>query len=117
MPGNRRRARVPPLAELLFKIVTPARERCFVLGDLREEFERMMMAGSSRRSARRWYWRQLLGSVLPGVRRIRDPRPPGRQPRKGRLVGDFGQDLRLAGRGLARRPLFTAVAASRCSAS
>jgi len=112
MPRSGWRTRVPPLAEMLFKMVTPAKERCFVLGDLREEFHRMMMAGSSRRAARRWYWRQLFGSVLPGLRRIMGPRPPGLQPSNGGLVRNFGHDLRLAGRGLARRPLFTAVAAT-----
>ncbi len=37
---------VPRLAELLFKLVTPARERAFVLGDLAEEFASMLRSGS-----------------------------------------------------------------------
>ncbi|UCG89105.1 MAG: ABC transporter permease [Gemmatimonadota bacterium] len=112
IPEGEWRSRVPPLAELLFKVVTPARERCFVLGDLSEEFVRMMMAGTSRRAAKWWYWQQLFGSVGPGVRRIVRRQRPGRQSRKYRPFGNCGLNLRLAWRGLTRRPLFTVVAAT-----
>ena len=110
MTKGNQSTRVPRLAEMLFRLVTPRRERSFVLGDVREEFTRMLDSGSSPRTARRWYWRQFLGSALPGIRRLRRPRPPMGQGRRRGPVGNLGHDLHLAFRALARRPLFTGIA-------
>ncbi len=107
MDGPERREAVPRAAELLFQLVTPVRERGFVLGDLAEEFAKMVGSGSSPKRARRWYWRQLLGSLVPGVCRLMRPRPPGRK-RAGRLDA-VRQDLRFATRTLVRQPGFALV--------
>lgn len=102
--------RVPRLAELLFTLVTPRRERHFVLGDVREEFVRILESGKSLRAARLWYWRQLLGSARPGCRRLVKAKMLSNGPRRRGMVDRQWYDLRLATRALVRRPLLSATA-------
>ncbi|HEY4132320.1 MAG TPA: ABC transporter permease, partial [Gemmatimonadaceae bacterium] len=58
-------ARKPPaIATWLVRRASPAAERQFILGDLREAFdERVASIGLAR--ARRWYWRDALASLAP----------------------------------------------------
>ena len=63
----------PALARWLLALVTPARERQFLLGDMAEEYAWMIERGGSPRDARRWYWAQLRSSFLPGLQRLRSP--------------------------------------------
>ncbi len=105
---------VPWLAELLFRIVTPARERGFLLGDLAEEFTKRVARGEGVEEVKRWYWRQLRGSGLPGLRRLRNPRHKDRTPRRRRHLGDqvnlMVDDMRYAVRVLRRHLGFAAMA-------
>lgn len=56
----------PRLAVTLLRLVTPGDDRDSLLADLEQEFtERVTDAAG----ARRWYWRQTLGSLLPLARR------------------------------------------------
>jgi len=101
----------PRLAESLLSLSLPNRYREQQLGDLREAFLSLQeLAGRS--EARRWYWSQVLKSVVPNLavsfRRHRlshrDKRSRGRN-----LGGAFVQDLTYAVRSLKRRPAFYSV--------
>jgi putative ABC transport system permease protein len=101
-------ARPPRLARLLLRLVTPKRERRFVVGDLDEELASLAAAGQERRALRRWYWRQALGSVGPGLKRYRNARPAGPR-RSGAGVERAWQDLRFSVRMLRRTPVLSLV--------
>ena len=63
---------VPPrFARLLLRLVVPSRDREYVVRDLAEEFDALLVAGKDLRTARRWYWRQVLASVPSSVTRRR----------------------------------------------
>jgi putative ABC transport system permease protein len=80
-----------------------------VLGDLAEEFVlRHRTLGAW--SARRWYWRQALGSVAHAVRRLRPDRDSVLQDFKGVRMTSLMQDVRFGWRMARRRPLVTTVA-------
>lgn len=76
-------------------------ERAELVGDLDDEFSRRAEA-TGLKQARRWYRRQVLGSVRPliGRRLARSRRLPN-------VRTGSGQDLRLAFRSLRRSPGFT----------
>ncbi|UCG84776.1 MAG: ABC transporter permease, partial [Gemmatimonadota bacterium] len=103
---------VPPrLAESLLSLSLPNRYREQQLGDLREAFL-SLQEHAGRSEARRWYWSQVLKSVVPNLalsfrrRRLshRDKRSRGRN-----LGGAFVQDLTYAVRSFKRRPGFYSV--------
>ncbi len=103
------RPETPRVAEWLVGLVTRARDRQVVLGDLTEEFvlrHRTLGAGS----ARRWYWRQALGSVTDAIGRLRPDRESVLQDAKGARMTSLLQDVRFGWRMVRRRPLVTAVA-------
>ncbi|HEX7088620.1 MAG TPA: ADOP family duplicated permease [Longimicrobiales bacterium] len=120
------RARPPRLAERLLAWSAPAEHRDAMLGDLAEEFARDVLPALGAVRARRWYWRQALGSVrhnlasrvrrLParGVGRA-SPQPgthPRRHPheRKGDgLMQSLAQDVRHTLRLIRRAPGFALV--------
>ncbi|HEX2443580.1 MAG TPA: ABC transporter permease [Vicinamibacterales bacterium] len=86
-----------PRALLLLCLRGVAREA--IVGDLDEGFA--TRAARDPREARRWYWRQTVGSI--GSRW----RPP---PHFSWRLSDLWQDVRFGGRTLRRSPGFTAVA-------
>ena len=60
-------------------------------------------------SARRWYWRQALGSVTDAIGRLRPDRESVLQDAKGARMTSLLQDVRFGWRMVRRRPLVTAV--------
>jgi predicted permease len=101
------RARPPRLAEWLLAASTAERDRTALLGDLQEEFAGRV-ARHGLRSASRWYWRQTRASLVPNLRRRLRPRPV--VPSRDHAMTSLTQDVRLALRLLARRPLISTVA-------
>ncbi len=93
----------PRLAQRLLELMLDA-ELCEpFLGDLTEEFARVA-AREGGTVASRWYWRQALRAPLRSGRRT------GTQPpQRNHHMTSLAPDLRLALRGFARRPGFTAV--------
>jgi putative ABC transport system permease protein len=91
-------------------LVTPARERPFLLGDMAEEYAWMIERGGSPRDARRWYWAQLRGSFIPGLKRLKPPVPRGSGFMQGPSMNNLRHDVRVGLRSLGRRPGFTAIA-------
>ena len=77
-----------------------------VLGTLSEGFDGRL-GELGRGAARRWYWRQAAGFALR-VWQFR--RPDRREVNVGSLVDGAGRDVRLAIRGLLRRPTYAVVA-------
>jgi len=63
----------PRMARLLVWLAAGRRDRHSVVQDLGEEFETMLREGASPAQARRWYWRQAIGSVAPLVGARRGP--------------------------------------------
>jgi putative ABC transport system permease protein len=97
---------VPRMWERLLGWLMPPAQRDAVLGDAAEEFARR--ATRDVRAARRWYRRQIMRSVIPGVAYLTRPSKAKWQPeRKGDRVGAWIDDFRLAFRALGRRPGFT----------
>lgn len=99
--------RVPALARWIVARTAPRHRRESMLGDLEEEFtQRAERAGTA--SARRWYWRQALGSVKPNLTRRTES---AAHARGGDGMDGFLKDVRYALRAVVRRPLFAAVVA------
>lgn len=92
--------RLPGLARWLITLRVPPSERSYVLADLEDRFEEIARSTSARR-ARMWCWRQ---AVLSLVRPSAWPTGKGRPPLL--LV----LDLRIAARGLRKRPLQATLA-------
>lgn len=101
--------RPPALATLLLRATAPAEDRHAQLGDLREEFEERARRDPAR--ARRWYWRQAVGSVTPNLgRRIGSAYLALKATGTGEeTMQSFLQDLRLALRGARRNLAVSAV--------
>ncbi len=100
---------VPPrLARLLLRLVVPNRDREYVVRDLAEEFDALLTAGESLRTARRWYWRQVLASVPSSVARHRHRRAG---VSAGRLVtfDSLSNDFRYTVRSIYKRPFLSTV--------
>jgi putative ABC transport system permease protein len=101
-------ARPPRLARLLLGLVSPKRDRRFLIEDLDEEFDGLTTAGWEPRALRRWYWMQVIASVWPGLRRYREVTSV--RPR--RLVTGVEhalQDFRFSLRMLRRNPILSFV--------
>jgi len=98
----------PRLARLFLGLVTPKRDRRFLVEDLDEEFAGLLVKGREPRALRRWYWRQVLASMWPGLRRYRDASPSG--PRRlGAGIERALLDLRFSFRMLRRNPVLSLV--------
>jgi hypothetical protein len=96
----------PRFAEcLLRKIIAPCDRDC-VVGDLAEEFRERAVPSMGLLRAKRWYWKQVLLSVLPGV--------AGRSIEIYRseqgIAAGLRQDLEAAFRAHRRSPGFSALA-------
>jgi putative ABC transport system permease protein len=112
------------VAVWLVTLSTVEPDRQAVLGDLFEEFVALEQQFGAKQ-ARRWFWRQTLGSLLPGVSRrlhrsLHPTLPASEHPgsvvpefpgfSKDRLMASLWQDMRFSWRTLRRRPLVTIVA-------
>lgn len=58
-----------PLARAVLRFLVPAYRREEFVGDLIEEAETIVLPKAGARAARRWFWRQALGSASPLYRR------------------------------------------------
>jgi predicted permease len=110
--ATKERQRVPPkLAESLLRLSLPSRYQEQQLGDLREAFFELR-AQTTRSNARRWYWGQVLKSLIPNLTTAMRHRRRSRQ--RGHagvavLAGKFVQDLSYTLRSFKRRPAFYSV--------
>ena len=96
-------ARPPALARLLIRLVVPRRDRVFVERDLAEEFTALIDDGDKTRDAKRWYWSQVVGSILPSLQRKRRKVEQHSQAKMRRLDTVL-QDLRFGIRMLHKHP-------------
>lgn len=119
--AGRRGGGPPGWSEALLSLALPAEERTGVLGDLREEWERLASTGDRSASAR-WYRREALRLSLRFLaERVREQRPsgdfntigdgPGGSARGG-VMGMTGwlMDARASFRSLLRKPGFLGLA-------
>ncbi len=60
----------PPVPRRLLRRLLPREVRDVLIGDLDEEFDRLIAPNASRTSAAWWYWRQVMRSI-PGALRLR----------------------------------------------
>ena len=105
-----RRPPAPPLlARILVRLSADPGSREAQLGDLEEEWEERTRLGVA--AARRWYWRQALGSLGPNLgRRVRrGRRRTGTVGTGGETMGTLVWNLRLAMRSVRMNPAFSAV--------
>jgi len=99
----------PRLAESLLAAMLPPSDREPVMGDLAEEFA-ARVATDGERSARWWYRRHVIRSIVPAIRR-RSRRPASRAlERLLARTGSLGMDVRLGLRMLVKYPGLTVVA-------
>jgi putative ABC transport system permease protein len=117
MPGlpRRRSPRLPLLASAIFRTLVPLAERDEVLEDLRAEFARRREV-YGHNAAKRWLWREALGSLPPLARRIWWRGMTGFEPEANRMrpggpmVESWIVDFRYAVRRLIRRPTYAILA-------
>ena len=96
----------PKLAQWLVRVTTGRLDRDYVLGDLAEEYYCNAISKMGLRRARRWYWRQVLRSIVPGVFGHRNEWfGSGRE----RLCDGLLHDVRYGCRTLTQHPSFSAV--------
>jgi putative ABC transport system permease protein len=89
-------------ARWLLRSLLPPDARDAVCGDLDGEYRRAILPSRSRTAAAAWYWRQVLGSMLPALAM--------RARRLARIARDAAQDARIGLRLLARDKTYTAAA-------
>jgi putative ABC transport system permease protein len=96
----------PALAEYLLRMIIGPQDRDCVVGDLAEEFRERAVPSMGLAHARRWYWKQVLLSVMPGV----VGRGIGLQHSEEGILAGLRQDIKVAFRAHRRSPAFTALA-------
>ncbi len=110
-----RRLKLPFLVAAIFRALLPIAERDEVLDDLRDEFSSRAQSDGLP-AARRWAWRQAVGSVPALFRRSWWRGTTGFEPRANRMrpggpmFESWIMDLRYAARRLARRPTYAVLA-------
>ncbi len=112
---RRRAPRVPPFWRWLISHFLAHEDREYALADLEEDYERLVHQ-SGAAAARRWYRNQVLKSLIPCMstrfQHFTVPQSSKWLPRAGRtgpIAVDAAQDVRLALRGIRRRPGFAAI--------
>jgi putative ABC transport system permease protein len=117
-PSSTRRGRAerpPAIVRAIFAALLPIAERAEVLADLQAEYEQRAVSGG-RAAARRWAWRQALGSVPSLFRRGWWRGMTGFEPQANRMrpggpmFESWIMDFRYAGRRLASRPTYALLA-------
>ncbi len=103
------RSQPPRPAELLVRLSAPPVQRDDQLGDLCEEFEER--AARDPAAARRWYWKQALGSAAANLgHRLRAARDEATAHARGDgMMGTLLQDLRYALRSARKNPALSSV--------
>ena len=99
----------PRLAKFLLTLTARGEDRSFVAEDLQEEFDAILAEGTSPSEARRWYWRQVLGSVVPLLGSL----GAEKGSHEARSLGSLRSlltDVRVAGRRLLKTPGQTTAA-------
>jgi putative ABC transport system permease protein len=106
----------PPLGvRAIFRALLPIAERDEVLSELTAEFQRRVVAHGAR-AARRWAWRQALGSTAPLLRRGWWRGMTGFEPNANRfrpggpMYESWIMDVRYAVRRLMSRPVYASLA-------
>jgi predicted permease len=98
----------PRLARWIASLTAEADQRDAQVGDLWEEFSDR--AERDRAAARRWYWRQALGSAVPNlVHRARRLRRATRNQQGDGMMETLFQNMRMALRNVRRNVAFSAV--------
>jgi putative ABC transport system permease protein len=106
---------LPWLAAAIFRTLTPIAERDEVLADVRAEYQRRL-ATQGVQAARRWVWRQALGSVPALLRRSWWRGMTGFEPRANRwrpggpMFESLIIDARYTARRLLSRPAYAGLA-------
>ena len=106
---------LPWLAAAIFRTLTPIAERDELLADVRAEYQRRLTTLGVR-AARRWVWRQALGSVPALLRRSWWRGMTGFEPRANRwrpggpMFESLIMDARYAARRLLSRPAYAGLA-------
>lgn len=121
MTRPRRGPRPPRVARVLIRRLLWSADRDFVSDDLDEEFEELLVAHGPR-TARGWYRRQVLRSIVPviawrlGRRGSRQPGAMTQLPTSASAKADrmgallrFRQDVRQAARSVVRDPRYAAT--------
>jgi putative ABC transport system permease protein len=109
------RARLPAGVPGLFRLLLPLADRDEVLAELEAEFAQRVEA-RGRAAARRWAWRQALGSVPPLTKRTWWRGMTGFEPQANRLrpggpmLESWIMDVRYAARRLMARPTYALLA-------
>ncbi|MGD8322070.1 MAG: ABC transporter permease [Gemmatimonadota bacterium] len=100
--------RPPRFARFLLLVTADPRQRAAQLGDLQEEFDERAAAAPSR--ARSWYWRQVLGSVVPNLsHRLRVAKRSTLNGRGDGMMRSGLHNVRFALRGVVRHPSFSSM--------
>jgi putative ABC transport system permease protein len=112
---RRRATGLPRLVAAIFRTLIPIAERDEVLADLRAEYEQRVLTHGPA-AARRWVWRQALGSVPALLRRSWWRGTTGFEPQANRLrpggpmFESWIMDARYAARRLLSRPSYAVLA-------
>ncbi|MGI9629205.1 MAG: ADOP family duplicated permease [Longimicrobiales bacterium] len=99
--------RPPRIAELIVGLLIPSDYREEHLGDLEEGFSRRL--ATSKRDATRWYWRQAMKSVVPGLAMRMRSRTESSST-SGGVMETLRQDVRYGLLALKKSPMFALVA-------
>lgn len=114
-PSSRRPERLPTLVTVIFRTLLPIAEREEVLADLETEYA-SRVSTDGRGPARRWVWRQAIGSSPALLRRGWWRGMTGFEPRANRMrpggpmFESWIMDFRYAGRRLWNRPAYAVLA-------
>lgn len=98
----------PALARRVLEWAAGTRKASPLVGDLDEEFHEVQLPRRGAAAARRWYWKQVTGSVIPLL--AARVRRRGRRGRRGDgMTGQLLQDLRYTARMLRKNAGFASM--------
>ena len=106
---DRPREMTPPkAARWLLEWLLPEKIREFVMGDLEEDFRRLVHSNSGLRFARKWYWRQVAEWLFQ--KRVQPTTNPEQKHNGDGMAACLWSDARYGVRVLLKRPVFLIVA-------